>query len=94
MRTRREYTKEFKEDAVRLAKERGNINEAARGLGINASVLRRWKRQHEEAPGQAFPGKGKPRDAEMAVLQRELRRIKEENEILKKAMGIFTKAPR
>ena len=92
MRTRREYTKEFKEDAVRLAKERGNISEVARDLGLSPSVLRRWKREYDE--GQAFPGKGKPRDEEMATLKRELRRVKEENEILKKAMGIFTKAPR
>ena len=92
MRTRREYTKEFKEDAVLLAKERGNISQATRDLGISPSVLRRWKREHEE--GHAFPGKGKPRDEEMATLKRELKRIKEENEILKKAMGIFTKSPR
>lgn len=77
---------------MRLAKERGNISAAARDLGISPSVLRRWKREHEE--GDAFPGKGKPRDEEMSTLKRELRRIKEENEILKKAMGIFTKAPR
>jgi transposase len=92
MGTRREYTKEFKEDAVRLAKERGNISKAARDLGLSPSVLRRWKRECDE--GHAFPGKGKPRDEEMVTLKRELRRVKEENEILKKAMGIFTKAPR
>ena len=92
MRTRKEYTQEFKEDAVRLAKERGNVSEAARDLGVHASVLRRWKKRQEEAQG--FPGKGKPRDEEMTALKRELRRVKEENEILKKAVGIFTKAPR
>lgn len=93
MRTRREYTIKFKEDAVRLAKERGNISEATRDLGIHASVLRLWKRQYEETPDQAFPGKGNPRDEEMTALKRELRRVKEENEILKKAVDIFTKRP-
>ena len=41
----------------------------------------------------AFPGKGNPRDEAMAQLQRENRRLKEEVEILKKAVGIFTSRP-
>ena len=43
--TRRVFTEEFKRDAVRLAKERGNLSQAARDLGIHESVLGRWKRQ-------------------------------------------------
>lgn len=45
-------------------------------------------------PLAAFPGKGNPRDEEVGRLQRENARLKEEVEILKKAVGIFTKAPR
>lgn len=43
---------------------------------------------------RAFPGHGNPRDEELAKLQRENARLKEENEILKKAVGIFTSRPR
>ncbi len=88
------YTEEFKREAVRLAKERGNIAQTARALGVSDTSILYWKKQLEETPERPFPGQGNPRDAEMVQLQRELSRLKEENEILKKAMGIFTKAPR
>lgn len=86
------YSDEFKREAVRLAEERGNVTQTARDLGINDTILFRWKRRLANTPGneQAFPGNGNPRDAEMARLQRELARVKEENAILKKAVGIFT----
>jgi transposase len=87
---RKAYTEEFKREAVRLAKERGNIRAAARDLGVSDTSLENWKKQLEQTPQNAFPGNGNPRDPEMAQLQRELRRVKEENEILKKAVGIFT----
>jgi transposase len=91
---RKSYTEEFKREAVRLAKERGNIAAAARDLGVSDTSLENWKRQLEQTPENAFPGNGNPRDKETAQLQRENARLKEENEILKKAVGIFTARPR
>jgi transposase len=93
MTERRVYTDEFKRDAVRLAKERGNTSEVARDLGIHESLLSKWKRQLQAAPQRPFPGHGNPADLEMAQLKRENARLKEENEILKKAVGIFTVRP-
>jgi transposase len=103
---RRSFTEEFKREAVRLATERGNVSAVARDLGIHESVLNRWKRRlQEEAdhPGagtRSFPGRGNARDEEMTKLQRENARLKQENEILKKAVlpcwhgvGIFTSRP-
>src|SRR4051812_25302871 len=90
---RRVFTREFKRDAVRLAKERGNLSQAARDLGVHESVLSRWKRQMEAFPERPFPGQGNPQDPELATLKRELVRVKEENEILKKAVSIFTVKP-
>jgi transposase len=90
---RRAYTEEFKRDAVRLAKERGSISQTARDLGIHESVLSRWKRQMASGAENPFPGQGNPQDPEIAALKRELARVKEENEILKKAVGIFTVRP-
>ena len=87
---RRVFTEEFKRDAVRLAKERGNISQVARSLGIHESVLSRWKRQLDSSPECPFPGQGNPQDPELAQLKREMARLKEENEILKRAVGIFT----
>ena len=96
---RRSFTEEFKREAVRFAVERGNVSAVARDLGIHESVLNRWKQrlqQEAQQPGSGarpFPGNGNPRDEELAKLQRELARVKQENEILKKAVGIFTSRP-
>ena len=93
MTVRKHYAEEFKHEAVRLAKERGNISAAARDLGVSGNTLQTWKKQLERTPQNAFPGNGNPRDKETAQLQREFRRLKEENEILKKAVGIFIVRP-
>ena len=94
MASRKTYTEEFKREAVRLAKERGNISQTALDLGITSNSLHEWKKLLEITPDNPFPGNGNPRDTELVALQRELARVKEENEILKKAVGIFTSAPR
>lgn len=94
MATRREYTAEFKREAVRLAEERGNKSAVARELGIHLSMIRRWKQELQHKGEEAFPGKGTPHDEELARLRRELKRAQEENAILKKAVGIFSKPPR
>ena len=96
---RRSFSEEFKREAVQLAIERGNISAVARELGIGESCLNRWKRQlqqeaqHPGSGSRPFPGKGNVRDEEMASLKRELARVTQENEILKKAVGIFTSRP-
>lgn len=98
---KKSYTGEFKREAVRLVTEGGHSEaQVARDLGICRSLLGKWRRhiQEETHNGQSgrrpFPGKGHPRDEEMAKLQRENARLKEEVEILKKAMGIFTSRPK
>jgi transposase len=88
------YTEEFKREAVRLAQERGNIAQTARDLGVSDTSILYWKKQLEQTPQNPFPGQGNPRDAELIQLQRENARLKEENEILKKTVGIFTARPR
>lgn len=94
MPARRVYTEEFKREAVRLAKESGNLCATARNLGLCQTVLQRWKKALDEDKPNPFPGQGHPQDAELARLKRENARLQEENEILKKAVGIFTNAPR
>ncbi len=89
---RRSYSREFKKEAVALITEKGySIAETSRNLGIEYSVLRRWKIQLVDAPQSAFPGKGKrnPADQEVRKLQHELERVKEERDILKKALAYF-----
>jgi len=94
MPARRVFTEEFKREAVRLAKESGNLCAAARDLGLCQTVLQRWKKALEQETSNPFPGQGNPSDPELARLRRENARLQEEVAILKKAVGIFTKAPR
>lgn len=90
MAKRKEYSKEFKEEAVRLAQESGNTSETARNLGLHLSILRRWQKEVKQEGEKAFPGKGHLKDEELRQLQRENQRLKETVEILKKAVGIFS----
>jgi transposase len=94
---RRTYTKEFKIEAVRLVTEGGHKpSEVARDLGIHECLLGRWRKEIEQGRTGAFPGKGKlrPEQEELRRLQRELARVTEEREILKKALAIFSKGPK
>ncbi|MDQ3024607.1 MAG: transposase [bacterium] len=92
---RKQYSAEFKREAVRLVTDKGlSLAQAARDLGINDNLLSRWKKQLESTGAQAFPGQGQPRDEELARLRREVEVLRQERDILKKAVGIFSQAPR
>ena len=89
---RRRFTREFKLEAVRLVREQGiHVAEAARDLEIHENVLRKWVREYAQDPAHAFPGAGqqKPEQAEIAALKREVRKLKAERDILKKAAAFF-----
>ena len=91
---RKQYTPEFKREAVALVIQQGHAYaEAARILNINVSVLRRWEKEQRDHGSQAFPGKGHqlPELEEIARLQRELKRAHTEIEILKKATAYFAR---
>ncbi len=92
--TRKSYTEEFKREAVALVEKGGNRSQIARDLGIHVSLLRKWQEKIDGNPDRPFPGKGNPQDVELAQLKRENTRLKEEVEILKKAVGIFSNRPR
>jgi transposase len=97
VRSRRSYAAEFKRDAVKLVMEGGRkASEVAKGLGINENLIYRWIKQYKEDPRDSFPGKGrlKPEDEEMRQLKKELQDVKEERDILKKVVGIFSKTQR
>ena len=90
---RRVFTTEFKAEAIALAEKREKpIGKIAADLGLNDSVLRRLMAEAREEVGtgiRAFPGHGRPRDAELIRLRKENKALKEANEILKKAAVIF-----
>jgi transposase len=94
MGTRRQFSREFKLEAVKLVKERGvTAAQAARDLDVHENVLRKWIRELAADPQQAFPGKGvmKPEQAEIERLKKEVAKLKMERDILKKAAAYFAK---
>src|SRR4051794_11172859 len=94
--SRRQYTREFKVEAVRVATTgEKSVTEVARELGIRPDLLREWKYQFEGAlnVSQAFPGQGGTLTAEeeIARLRREVEQLKQEREFLKKAAAYFAR---
>ena len=87
---RRNYTKEFKEEAVRLITEEGySYAEAGRNLGVNPNLLSRWKGEFEGV--EIDPCSAAAMQAELKRLRKENKRLKLEREILKKAAAFFAK---
>ena len=98
---RRQFTREFKLEAVRLATSGEKpLEQVARELGVRSDTLRNWKKQAEGRAGlggeEVFPGNGKltSRDEEMRALRRELELVKQERDFLKKAAAYFAKESR
>ena len=94
MTTRKKYSKEFKLDAISLVLEQNYSRaEAARSLDLNATMLGRWIKEHQDDDGQAFRGNGKltPEQEELRKLRAQVKRLEMEKEILKKATVFFAK---
>ena len=92
---RSRYTKEFKEEAVaHWENSDKTAAQVANDLGIpEPKYLSTWKRELSKKGKDAFPGNGKllGKDAEIAELKKQLRNAEMERDILKKAVGIFSK---
>lgn len=95
MSRRGRYPREFKTEAVRLLNEGGKpAAEVARELGVKRTLLYRWRDQLNGKGDQAFRGPGRPKLEDMSELSRlrqELKAVKEERDILKKAAAYFAK---
>jgi transposase len=83
---------------VELSYARGNVVEVSKELGILYSVLHRWRREASEYGKNSFPGRGKPKltdeQREIANLKKQLKDMKLERDILKKAISIFSESDR
>jgi len=89
---RKKYNSTFKLEAVRLVTEEHRIiSEVERNLDISKGTLARWVREHKADPVESFPGKGrlKAKDEEIRRLKRELEKVQEERDIIKKALVYF-----
>ena len=92
---RRQFTREFKLEAVRLASESEQpLSQVAKELGIRRDILQRWKDEVEgRAPKDVFPGHGNGSgpEEELRRLRRELAQVTQERDFLKKAAAYFAK---
>jgi transposase len=92
----REFTAEFKREAVRLLETSGKTgSQIAQELGISDSVLYHWRKRPAQHGKEAFPGKGHqtPAEEELRQLRLENERLSQERDILKKAIAIFSQPP-
>lgn len=90
-------TKEFKEEAVRPAQTSGkSIAQVARELGLSDSAIHGWRKDLAQHGKEAFPGKGHQTalEEENRRLKREVERLQQERDILKKAVSIFSRENR
>jgi transposase len=93
---RRTYSKEYKQEVLALLASSGKSMHALEvELGISHGLIKDWKRQAEGDGEQAFPEHGnlKADEAELRRLRRENEILRQERDILKKAMAIFSQGP-
>ena len=95
MSNRRKFSDEFKREAVGLTRQAGvSVSQVARDIGVGDGMLGRWRREFATDKTKAFPGSGVPRDQKMAMLKRELARVKKERDFLRDAAAFFAKESR
>jgi len=90
---RKNHTREFKLEAVRLLETSGkSASQIERDLGIGSGCLGRWKREFAAEGEHAFPGHGRltPDQEHIRQLKRENKILRQERDILKKAVAIFS----
>jgi transposase len=94
---RKKYDSTFKRESVRLADSSGKTDrQIERELGLYQGAIRHWREDLQADPENAFPGTGhlKPFEEEYRRLRRENAILREERDILKKAVAIFSKKPK
>ncbi len=95
---RKSYDAAFKRQAVELSKGRKNLSELARELGIRPHHLYNWRKEYKEFGEGSFPGNGNLKltseQERIHELEKKLRDVELEHEILKKAVAIFSKTDR
>jgi len=93
--TRKRYSKEFKLEAVRLL-EAGDrtAKQIEHELGIGSGQVGKWRRELTASGERAFPGNGTARDEELVRLRKEVASLREDREILRKVVAMFSRPPK
>lgn len=93
IRTKRHFTEEFKQEAIRQVQESGKPkSHIARDLDIGEGLLYSWLKKYDEATAKGLtPVELSEEKSELVRIKREFKKLKEENEFLKKASAYFAK---
>ena len=95
---RKLYDAAFKRQAVELSKDRKNLSELARELGIQVTLRYKWRKEFDAFQSGSFPGNGNlkltPEQERIGELEKKLHDVELEHSILKKAIAIFSKTDR
>ena len=90
--SRNNYSREFKLEAVKMSNQPSRtVAEVSRELDLRENDLHNWRKMVNEQGDNIFPGRGRKSNDETSQLKREVVRLREENEILKKAAIFFAK---
>jgi len=90
----RKFSKEFRQNALQLVMEKGmSVGKVAMELDIHRNLIHKWRREYLAEGESALEKTGRvtAEAAEVKRLQKELAGVKEERDILTKALGVFTK---
>lgn len=93
MKTRRQYDDEFKKMAVELSVAKGSLKATAQELGITPQILTRWRSERVGAQGNPAVNRAQTSQEQQEIvrLKKELKQAELERDILKKAVGIFSR---
>ncbi len=93
MAKRKQYTEEFKREAVRLLVTRGerSASDVAKGLGVAESMIYQWRKLFSDVEITARNGRGESKDEELSRLRREVTVLRKEREVLKKSIMFFVR---
>jgi transposase len=89
--SRRKYDASFKEDVLKMIVSGRPVAEISKALGISENLIYNWKKKADKKAGSSENGNSTDATAEIERLKAELRRTEQERDILKKALGIFSR---
>lgn len=93
---RKTYTREFKLEAIRLVETSGRpVTQIERELGLSQGTIAHWRREVQRTGDEVFPGHGHllPSEARLRQLERENAILRQERDILKKAIAVVSPKP-
>ncbi len=93
--TGKRYDESFKKETVKyIAENNKSVAQVAREVGVNENTLHGWVKKYGQQPEVKAVQTFSTPEAELKAMQKQIRDLQEENEILKKAMHYFAKSPR